>query len=388
LSLPSEQKRTIAFLFHEASRTGAPMVLARLLNWLAFREHTWLLHVIVPADGPLLQELHSSIVVHKLSEAKVSNITPNIVKRGIRRITGHASEVNQDPIITVLRKLKPDIIYLNTTAWARKFSEVRLAVPSGLIIWHIHELKLALGAMKIQTPDFHRADMLIANSDSTREYLLTEYKVPAHMVKTVYPPLPDIQSLPLPAATDNGQFVVGTVGTALPRKGAEIFLHIAYRYLQKYPDSNVLFRWVGSTASMFGELEHDVTKAGLSNVELRNNIQNIWLEMSDFSLFISTSKEESFGLAAAEALSLNVPLMAFSDCNEISNLARRSGGFVIKYFDIEAAVNQIYELSKYSVTALREQFLRQDAILEYSLEVVAPNWLNTIQDFSNRFMRN
>ena len=63
-------------------------------------------------------------------------------------------------------------------------------------------------------------------------------------------------------------------------------------------------------------------------------------------MFVSTSKEESFGLALIEAACLKKPLFCFENSHEIERLVKSASNFTTDYLDVLAMSEQLIELSK------------------------------------------
>jgi len=97
-----------------------------------------------------------------------------------------------------------------------------------------------------------------------------------------------------------------------------------------------------------------VKNLGISeNVEFLGNVQNVQKILGNSDLFLLPSEDESFGLAALEAMSCEVPVVA-SNIGGLRELVSHGvDGFLINVGDIEA-------LTKYSLEILRNSRLQEE----------------------------
>lgn len=333
--------KRLAFCFPFATKTGAPIALLRLITRLA-GEEGYELHAVLPHRGILGVELQAIATLHVLDEIRPKRT--GLLRRVARRLRRSVPRWEL-PLVTAVREIRPDLIYLNTILYARDIRDLRRALPAIPCIWHIHELGLACRALDVSGVDCSLADLVIANSPETFQFLVNEHGMDPDRAAVIYPVVATDTFERKP--NDAPEFRIGCSGTALHRKGAESFVHVAKQFAERYPSVPVRFIWVGDTSQMHGEFETDVARAGLTQIfQFTGPVAEPEEIYATFDVFLSLSKEESFGLAAAEAMQMGVPLVAFEDAGCVGRLASESGGISIPYFDLSGVVDALKDLAE------------------------------------------
>jgi glycosyltransferase involved in cell wall biosynthesis len=95
------------------------------------------------------------------------------------------------------------------------------------------------------------------------------------------------------------------------QKRQDIIIKYFSRLQKKYPNSKLSFFGLGNSENLLREL---TVKYNVSNkVYFKESIGNNFLikELANYSLMISASKEETFGLNVVESLSIGLPVLAF-----------------------------------------------------------------------------
>jgi len=124
--------------------------------------------------------------------------------------------------------------------------------------------------------------------------------------------------------------------------------------------------------------EKMVKNLGISgNVEFLGNMKNVQDVVGKSDLFLLPSEDESFGLAALEAMSCEVPVVATNVGGLKELISHGVDGYLIKVGDAEA-------LAQYSLKILQETRLqrkigrsaRQKVLKNYTPDKVVPNYEN------------
>lgn len=98
-------------------------------------------------------------------------------------------------------------------------------------------------------------------------------------------------------------FLVGAVGRLHASKGMDVLIS-SFR-AAALPSAELVIIGEGPQR---GKLEK--LRAGDNRIHLLGYRENVYDYLSDFALFVSPSREESFGLAILEAMSTGVPIIA------------------------------------------------------------------------------
>lgn len=120
------------------------------------------------------------------------------------------------------------------------------------------------------------------------------------------------------------------------------------------------------------KLEKYVTLTGFLDKEEINKLY------SKSSLYLMTSYEESLGLVMLEAISKNVPIVAFENMG--TNLILKDGnGIIIKNRNIKKMADKIIKLLE-SKLELKKLLNNKEILNEYSFKSVKSNWISFLKE--------
>jgi glycosyltransferase involved in cell wall biosynthesis len=304
---------------HDASRTGVPVGLLRLVEALSagtdVQPSVLLLH-----DGPLAEPLRSS--------APCVAVGPEHGRGPLDLVQLGLEEVRAAPGAAALRRLRVrraaarlgrwDVLYL---AGAAAFSSLEALGGSGPVLGHVHELEVGLerALPPAQRPLLGRADRYVATTPQVAGLLHEQVGVaPEHVhcigeavpdeVPVVVDPAPRLRArLGIPA----GAPVVGALGALVPRKGPDLFLQVARHVAAVRTEVHLV--WVGPGGADAAWLARDLQATGLADrvhlVEAQANPYD-WLRLLD--VLVVPSREDTQPLVALEAAQVGTPIVAFA----------------------------------------------------------------------------
>jgi glycosyltransferase involved in cell wall biosynthesis len=360
--------RKILFISHDATRTGAPLVLLNLLKNMR-EENNYLFDVLLINGGSLqddfmnlsdkvftLQEkglvlLFTKFLMHIVNSYVGSDSLLNFVENILNSFQAHRYSI-------LARKLKRNrylLIYSNSVCTAKITSELKKYLSTPVIL-HVHELEYSIDSFvghECFLNNISSVDRFIAVSESVKENLVESYRICENKVSIVYPASPNLIS-PCKKKEDilkelninEKTFIVGASGTVAWIKGYDIFINLAYCFFKKYPASVCTFIWVGRISeSDYINIKYDLDKAGLSEkVKFIGEKTNPIDYYNVFDVFVLTSRVDSFPLVCMENAFLSKPLICFDNTGYIPRLIGNDCGFVIPYMDIEYMASKIYLL--------------------------------------------
>jgi glycosyltransferase involved in cell wall biosynthesis len=220
----------------------------------------------------------------------------------------------------LLRRVRPDILHARSRvpAWLTVMANWTLRIP---FVTTVHGFNSVSPYSRVMT----WGDRVICVSGAIREHILRHYAVdPGKCV--VIPRGVDLQLFD-PRAVDQGfmtefsdrfglagRFVVSSVGRITQLKDYETFIRAIALLKEEHP--HVLGLIVGGVredkAGYYASLQSLVTSLGLQGEIVFTGSQSKVAEIYALSdLVVSSSKKpESFGRSAAEALAMNVPVVA------------------------------------------------------------------------------
>lgn len=353
----------VLFVSHEASRTGAPIVLLHLQRWLRRTHPNVQFETALLADGPLRADFEALGPVHLLGSERGWWPARTSVERGLDQI-GWRDTADRLQRFRVSRRTRslpvPPIVYLNTIV-----STPVLRYLSGhphLVVCHAHELA-STRREGLRREDWgllaDRVDLVIAAAEPVRDVAVDEWGVSPERV-TVCEEFVSVACLErLPGAEvaakrsrfgiEPDAWVVGGAGTMAWRKGPDLFVQLAQRMPETLGGHRVHFVWAGEALLPIDRerLETDVERAGLSGrVHLVGEQQKPASIFAMADVLALTSREDPFPLVVLEHALLGVPVVCFEGAGGISHFVRRGGpgrerGFAVPYLDVQAMAEQV-----------------------------------------------
>jgi glycosyltransferase involved in cell wall biosynthesis len=375
--------RRVLFISHDASRTGAPILLLHLLGWLKSRTSLGF-EILLGEDGELRSEFEALAPVSVVGRWRSGWAPADL-----------ASRVRRRRLLARLRTAGWGAIYANTIA----NGETLDALGPGRcpVICHVHELETMIGfhgsanfdAVKRHT---HR---YIACSDAVKTNLVKRHQIDPATIDVIREFIPlrheavDVSAqsrdrirheLGIPA----GALVVGASGTTDWRKGPDLFIQLARAVHRKRAALPVHFVWIGGAPRgtyRFEELQHDVRA-----IQMEDRIHFIGARadalacFATFDLFALVSREDPFPLVCLEAASLHKPIVCFEGAGGEQEFVEQDCGFVVPYLDIAAMADRV-------LTLLESEQLRRDCgdraaeklRCRHDISVAAPKILSIIE---------
>lgn len=304
----------LLFVSHNASRSGAPLLLLQFQQWL--RRNT---------------------------EAEVATV---LLDGG--PLTGAFAEVG--PVLDRgdLATAEADLVYLNTVGSAPALHELALGPR---VVCHVHELDYALthwigeadrAALR------ERVDRFVVVSDLVRDALVRCVDVDPDRVVRHYG-FVDVERVRAAGAGPRHPGlppapVIGTSGTTEWRKAPDLFVALAGAV--RRAGSPARFCWVGGSATgpEIDPVLADRDRAGLGEVvafEGEHPDAPRWF--AGYDAFALLSRDDPFPLTCLECAALGVPVVAFDSTGAREFLADGCG-VVVAYPDVDALGGALVDL--------------------------------------------
>ena len=390
------QDPVIWIAVHDLSRTGVPVLLARLLQASPARQRE-VVHLVAMYGGPLLRELQSlcaSVTVLEPSDRRSASSAASLglITLGM----GRAGEVVRHSAwrAKLARRPKPDVLLVHGAgAWP-----VTQAVSSKLpVVLHLHELETALDRC-IPRPEqaaaFQRAQQVMVVSAPVAELARNRG---ANAAKILLVP----GCVRLPAAdeaetselesnlpesnvtessapeTDSVQWVLGA-GAPGWRKGTDRLAAVAHA-LQRV-SSPAQVGWVGGRPT-----GADATAVGRTDlVNWIPESADPWKLLSHAAVFVLPSREDPLPLVALEAGVYRRAVVAMPT-GGLPDLLADGRGLVGSHQDVRwfvAAVEQV--LASRALAEDLGQRLHEFVRTHHDVDVIAPRWLQAVSDTAGR----
>ncbi|SIQ04527.1 Glycosyltransferase involved in cell wall bisynthesis [Chryseobacterium sp. RU37D] len=350
--------KKILFISHEASLSGAPILVLDLIKRLKQEKENYIIDVLLIRGGELYEEF-----------AKVSNLIVvahyhlqsfSFLKRNLKRVQSlifKKTETQQDKINKITSALlenKYDLVYGNTMEsliWTLPF--YRKNIPT---IVAIHEL--SFGIESTYPKDFVLENIsditqIIAGSQAVADNLIAKYgadpkKINAihSFVNTVLTIQKDKETLKKELCINNNELVIGIASSQELRKGTDMVPLLVQKIKQK-TDLNFKFVNLGGTSKSPAVrcAKLDAEKLGIENDIIfidHNKTPNDYINLYD--IFLLMSREDPFPLVMLTAAKLKKPIMAFEKSGGAVEFLDNDHGVLIPYLDLDKMASEVVRL--------------------------------------------
>lgn len=378
--MQSSDTKKVLFISHEASRSGAPIVLLHLLKWL--KKNTALqFDILLLNSGPLKTDFEQLGKTFVLSDIMGQHTYPARIKK---KLLGTTLNDQYRKVAVYLSKGKYDLIYGNTIVslpWLQIFKNDH----SIKTLCCIHELSYVLNyffAKEYLENNLKNVDSIIAVSMAVKEALVNMFNIWPGKVHLHYEFIDVynwketdlIERDDLKISGD--EFIIGMGGTPEWRKGTDLIVPLALKLMAKYPELAFKMVWLGGDEenSYVKQVMYDARKTGIENkVLFLDSKPNPLNFINLFDTFILLSREDPFPLIVLEAAYLKKPIIAFENSGGIPELTAQGAGFTAPYLNIDAVADLIYKLSINKALAFETGKKAQELILaSHTSDAVSP----------------
>lgn len=314
-------KKHILFFFNTLARTGSEVILMDFIKELNL-DHFKVTVIVAGKAGELKNELPNQInliedfTTFSFFDKVINFFTKNVLEGKLK---------------SLLKDLRVDSCYFNSL---QNISLIKFVDPTIYTIYvHIHELSSNFS--NINSSDFERifkSNRIIACSELVYNEL--KFLSPKISIVNSSPNLDNIKKNKL-HAIENSNLTIVTSGSISYRKGTDIWLNI----VELFKNDSVNFIWLGKESND-GYCKWIQMKANEMQKTFHNfsfitpsNQQEYYSLINSATYFLSTSREESMGMAMMEAQYLGLPIIALNSGG--SSLVLRENDLEIDSFDTE-----------------------------------------------------
>lgn len=345
----------LLFVGHDASRTGAPLILLHFLRWC--REH-------LDADFELLLRSGGDLVPEYRAVAPTRVLfPPRSSVRWLRRLQALRDRVVRGPALArALRRHYParrfPLVYANTVAngeLVRIFGEA-----DHRVVCHAHEMRYGIERWGGATgrDSAQHVQTFIAASNAVKRALIEAWGIDEGRLHVVHefgqpPSFGDSEM-----AHHRERFrqrlrvgphdiVVGMCGVADWRKGADLFLQVARHTVAAESSTRFHFVWIGGADSPLeaAQFEHDRRHLGVEpHVTLTGRVADGPACLAGVDVFCLTSREDPFPLVMLEAAALGIPIVCFDRSGGTPEFVANDAGLVVPYADTAAMAGAVRHL--------------------------------------------
>lgn len=347
--------KKVLFVSHDASRSGAPILLLHLLEWIK-KNQLIEFDILLKAGGDLESDflrLGDVFVLEKKANEKSK------IKKIISRFIKKLSAKDSASTLMQLKKRNYDLVYFNTVAANDLIIEIKKLFHSS-IICHIHENEFSI---KNYFPNslcpeiVQMIDRFIAVSENTKRSLIDNFSVPSDRVDLCYEfinlesfknrDFEDAIAVKKRLGIEDGEFIVGAAGTCYWRKGTDLFLQLAYEIKRLDPTNKIRLVWIGGSYEREYQLqlEYELKCYNLEdNIIFAGHKHDPYNYYQIFDVFALMSREDPFPLVCLEAASLSKPILCFDRAGGMPEFICKGGGIAVPYGDTRQMAEEILSL--------------------------------------------
>lgn len=348
--LKSEELKRILVISHDATLTGAPILLLHLLKALPEKYY---IDIVLKRKGILERNFSAIGKVYSLKSQFYSSPPSNL----------HKLFYKIEYFINLLRVIpvfwKADIVFSNTVTNGRLLNIFKILRKRTCI--YVHELEQSLqyfSKSKDTFYSFRLSEIVFYPSNAVKDAIISlnysdhkklqylPYYFPANnfvfskeqkviarnQIKNKY-------KIP-----ESAYLIVG-MGTVSERKGTRIFLETAIEVIKR--NKNIYFFWIGdwSNDNDSKAIENTLKLQTLGNqIIFTGLIDYNTHTLLPFDLFFLTSIEDAYPLVVLEAAYMKVPAICFENSGGIVELLDDEAGYICTYSEPNTLCNEVIRI--------------------------------------------
>jgi len=355
MSLFSPPKTKILFIGHDASRSGAPILLLNLLRHFK-NKNQFSIRILLRSTGPL--EKYFS----EIAPVKVFSLRGKILKKIINllRLNWAVNKIRNQFLLNDYNSENFDLIYSNTIVNGDILKVLsKLKLP---IITHVHELNNVIAHYGQNNWELIKryTNYYIAGSLAVKENLALNRGIARGKIEVVHEFIPAFPAVSISDCRHGvreqlgiplNAFVVCGSGLSGRRKGTDLFVQLAECVLRKKNDMDIFFLWVGRRLKNAKE-KHDIDKFldlhGLrSRVIFTGEVDNPLDYYAASDVFAMVSREDPFPLVCLLAASVGKPVLCFDGAGGMPEFVENDSGYVVPYLDVNTMAEKIVDLTNH-----------------------------------------
>lgn len=343
----SKKDINILFIGHDATLTGAPLLLLELLRWIKSRT-ALKTSLLLWSDGPLKKEFEAVLPTTVATKSRLSRVRASL------NISSHISYIlKRDDLLA-----GTTIVYANTVACAKVLPLI--AGSNRQIIHHIHELEFAtkkLGMFEQMRKNISITDKYIAASEAVAEFLHLRVGVPKSKIQVIHEfpinvpchkeKLDTRTRIRLKLGLREDQILILMSGTPELRKGTDLFVRMAAVATKNRDNDRLRFLWLGGNSQQLARFQRLAKKLNVQGIcQFVSSVERPqdWLTAAD--VFSLTSREDPCSVVMLEAAMTAMPIVCFAGAGGGPELVQTDAGYVIAQFDLNAMANACIRLAE------------------------------------------
>ncbi len=253
----------------------------------------------------------------------------------------------------IAHKEKHDVIHAHDWMTYEAGIEARKTSGKPLVV-HIHATEFDRTGgnpnpyiMRWEYQGLKAADVIIANSNFTKNNVLQHYKIPEHKIRVVHWGIEEDHPhyrLDYHSALNKGRKIVLFLGRVTLQKGPDYFVEVAKKVLSFEP--NTLFVIAGD-GDMLPKVIHRAHDLGISDKVIFTGFlqgEDVHKAFQMADIYVMPSVSEPFGLVALESLKNNTPTI-ISKQSGVSEVLRHC--LKVDFWDVDRMTDVIVNILRH-----------------------------------------
>lgn len=379
---------------HSGARAGAPMVLLRFLRWLA--ANTTVDTSVVLLHGGDMEDEFRRLGARLVggAQSRLWMLQHGLRSMGYPKASSALAAARLGPPMWNRRNAR--LVLMNSVGSLPALRFMPRDAP-GTVVLYVHELDESLEqtvGSSVWERESPRVDHFLTCSGAVTEMLVERKGIPADRI-TEQPGFVDrwhveplrTRYLRREMKIPRDAFVVGASGRLDWRKAPEVFVRVARTLVDRRPDLNPHFVWLGGPIddTPGWKLRHDIDAAGLADrFHLPGETRTPAEVFSTFDVYALTSRVDPFPLTMLEAASLGVPIVSFANGGAVE-LAAAGGADplidIVPYLDVVAMAEAIARLlDEPDARRAAGARVREHVLSTHVTDVAAPRLFEILAD--------
>jgi glycosyltransferase involved in cell wall biosynthesis len=330
--------KSVLLITHDTSLSGAPKSILLVFEQLV-KDYDYSITTVTIKGGGKLEDRFKKISVNYYRLDTLSKtINYTFFRRVRKKIFKNTILSSYDYVINEISSENYDCIYCNTIVSLSIGIVFKRKIGCKFIL-HVHELKTVIDEFCVKLNSYDcEIDYYVVPSELNKKCLIENYDIPIQKIEIIRE-TSDFQIIDGSKIHQGDTINVLMCGGAYWRKGDDLFLILANTILKK--DERFRFFWVGyQSAERRRVNEADINKLKINKfVSFIDETENPYEWYRLAHIFVLTSREDPFPLAAIDAGLFGLPIFCFDKSTGIAEVI--DSRCVVPYLDIEAMCQSI-----------------------------------------------
>lgn len=353
-----ENKKIVFMVSHEASLTGAPLIILKIAEILKSKYNVVPIFICLKF-GEIFDKFEevapTYLVSNYKSDANITNEILEIINTVKKKYKTNNAIINSAESIKSFKPIKNSGIqnvvgllhetgsFYPKNAWKaiNKYAD-KIIFPANFVKKHaLDNTSFDTTKIRVRGQGLLKPELLNLDKEKERAKLLNKLNLPA-----------------------DAKIVIGC-GQTIARKGFDMFTFTAISVINRMP--NAYFIWLGAAEHNDYQLWVDIDiklAEKKDNIIFAGQINDVSTYFAGADLFFMTSRGDPYPCVVQEAMACSLPVLGFKNAGGFVDLINDENGKILNYGDINEATNTIVELFEQPSLLNEKSFKAKEKIID------------------------